>query len=53
MNKQEVLDRIREELKMPFFNGKIEEKEYSEEDYQALKSELMKYFEEYVRNVDH
>lgn len=31
MNKEEVLDRLREELEIPFFQGKIEDKEYSEE----------------------
>ena len=34
MNKDEVLDRLREELEIPFFQGKLEEKEYSEADYQ-------------------
>ena len=27
MNKDEVLDRLREELEIPFFQGKLEEKE--------------------------
>lgn len=53
MNKDEVLDRLREELEIPFFNGKIADKEYSEEDYQELKKDFIKYFDDYVRNVEH
>ena len=30
MNQQDVLDRLQEELNIPFFDGKIEDKEYSE-----------------------
>lgn len=52
MNKDDVLDRLREELEIPLFNGKIEDKEYSEEDYQELKKTLVDYFDNYVRNVE-
>ncbi len=52
MNKGEVLDRLREELEIPFFQGKLEEKEYSEADYQKLKQDLLQYFDDYVRNVE-
>ncbi|MBO0448074.1 hypothetical protein JZO76_00835 [Enterococcus sp. MJM12] len=52
MNQQEALDRLKEELNLPFFNGKIEEKEYSEEEYQKMKNDLIKYFDDYVRNVE-
>lgn len=52
MNKEEVLDRLREELEIPFFQGKIEDKEYSEEEYQKFKSDLIQYFDDYVRNVE-
>ena len=52
MNKDEVLDRLREELEIPFFQGKLEEKEYSEADYQKLKQDLLQYFDYYVRNVE-
>ncbi|BAO07951.1 MULTISPECIES: hypothetical protein [Enterococcus] len=52
MNKEEVLDRLREELEIPFFQGKIEDKEYSEEEYQKIKSDLIQYFDDYVRNVE-
>lgn len=52
MNAQDVLDRLREELEMPFFNGKVEEKTYTEEEYQELKQSLIRYFDDYVRNVE-
>ncbi|EOW2584582.1 hypothetical protein ACOU7P_000124 [Enterococcus hirae] len=52
MNKDGVLDRLREELEIPFFQGKLEEKEYSEADYQKLKQDLLQYFDDYVRNVE-
>lgn len=52
MNKDEVLNRLREELEIPFFQGKLEEKEYSEADYQKLKQDLLQYFDDYVRNVE-
>ncbi len=37
---------------MPFFEAKLEDKEYSEEDYQQVKADLVKYFDDYVRNVE-
>lgn len=52
MNREEVLDRLREELEIPFFQGKIEDKEYSEEEYQKIKNDLIQYFDDYVRNVE-
>lgn len=52
MNKDEVLDRLREELEIPFFQGKLEDTEYSEADYQKLKQDLLQYFDDYVRNVE-
>lgn len=52
MKKDEVLDRLREDLEIPFFQGKLEDKEYSEEDYQKLKKDLINYFDDYVRNVE-
>lgn len=35
-----------------FFSGKIEDKEYTEADYQQLKKNLEDYFDNYVRNVE-
>jgi hypothetical protein len=52
MTPEEVLDRLREDLAIPFFNGKIEQKEYTEEEYQQLKKDLENYFNDYVRNVE-
>lgn len=52
MDQQDVLDRLREDLGIPYFNGKIEDKEYTEEEYQELKAQLIKYFDDYVRNVE-
>lgn len=52
MNQREVLDRLREELNIPFFNGKIDERDYSEEEYQKIKADLIQYFDDYVRNVE-
>ncbi|MHC5269643.1 hypothetical protein ACYSNO_10725 [Enterococcus sp. LJL98] len=52
MTPTEVLDRLREELELPFFQVKVEEKMFSEEDYQQFKSDLLRYFDEYVRNVE-
>ncbi|MGM9903228.1 hypothetical protein A5844_001976 [Enterococcus sp. 10A9_DIV0425] len=52
MRRDDVLDRLREELEIPFFQGKLEDKEYSEEEYQKIKNDLIKYFDDYVRNVE-
>ncbi|EOH88743.1 hypothetical protein ACTNBL_07770 [Enterococcus villorum] len=52
MKKDDVLDRLREDLEIPFFQGKLEDKEYSEEDYQKIKNDLINYFDDYVRNVE-
>lgn len=52
MNQEEVLERLKEELELPFFQAKLEEKNYSEEDYQQVKADLIRYFDEYVRNVE-
>ncbi|MEO1771252.1 hypothetical protein IGI49_000235 [Enterococcus sp. AZ071] len=52
MTKEEVLERLSKDLKIPRFTGKVEDKEYSEEDYQKLKNDLNDYFENYVRNIE-
>ena len=52
MNSQEVIERIRVELEMPFFEAKLETKEYTEADYQKIKADLVKYYDDYVRNVE-
>ena len=52
MDKEEVLDRLREDLEIPFFQGKLEDKIYSEEEKKKKKNDLIKYFDDYVRNVE-
>lgn len=52
MNREEVIERLKKDLEIPLFNGKIEEKNYSEEDYQKIKKDLEDYFDNYVRNVE-
>jgi hypothetical protein len=52
MDTIDVLDRLKEELNSPFLQIKLAEKEYSEEEYQQLKNELLQYFDDYVRNVE-
>lgn len=48
MDKLDVLDRLRDELNVPFLNLKLAEKEYSEADYQKIKKDLEDYYNSYV-----
>lgn len=52
MKKDEVLFRLREEMDAPHLTIKLEDKDYSEEEYEKLKADLIKYFDDYVRNVE-
>lgn len=52
MTPDQVLDRLKDELEIPFLQVKVEDKEYSETEYQQLKKELTSYFDNYVRNVE-
>ena len=52
LNKEEVIERLKKELDLPNFKGRLEEKEYSEEEYQKIKNDLNDYFENYVRNIE-
>lgn len=52
MDRLDVLDRLKEELNIPFLEIKLAEKDYTEDDYQQLKNELVQYFDDYVRNVE-
>ncbi len=52
MDTQEVRERLKKDLGIPRFEGKLAEKEYTEEEYQTLKNDLIQYFEDYVRNVE-
>jgi hypothetical protein len=52
MNKEEVIERLKKDLDLPNFKGRLDEKDYSEEDYQKIKNDLNDYFENYVRNIE-
>lgn len=52
MDQLDVLDRLKEELEIPFLQIKLQDKTYSEEEYQQLKTKLVQYFDDYVRNVE-
>lgn len=52
MDQTEIRKRLKEDLGIPRFEGKLEDKEYTEEEYQKLKADLLQYFEDYVRNVE-
>ena len=52
MNAKEVVERLKAELNMPNFIGTVPEKEYSEEDYLKVKQDLLKYYEDYVGNIE-
>ena len=51
MTKTEVIQRLQKDLKIPRFQGYIEDKEYSEEEYDQLKKNFETYFTNYVENV--
>lgn len=52
MTKDEVIKRLRDELKIPKFNAYFEDKDYSEDDYQKLKTDLLNYYRDYVEHVE-
>jgi|GEM_PF-305301 len=52
MNAKEVIERLKKDLNIPKFIGNVEEKDYSEEDYQKVKQDLLKYYEDYVGNLE-
>lgn len=52
MTKEELVKRLRDELKIPKFNAYFEDKDYSEEDYQKLKADLINYYRDYVEHVE-
>lgn len=51
MTKDEVIKRLRSDLNLPKFNAFIEEKNYSEEEYEKLKTDLLSYYRDYVENI--
>jgi len=53
MTAEELIERIQVELKMPGFRAYLDEtKEYSEEDYQKFKADLLSYYDEYVDKIE-
>lgn len=53
MTLQEVLDRLCKDLDMPKFYAPLKDKEYTEEEYQKLKEDLLDYYRNYVDNFEH
>ena len=51
MTKTEVIQRLQKDLKIPRFQAYIEDKDYSEEEYDQLKKDFETYFTNYVENV--
>ena len=51
MTKTEVIQRHQKDLKIPRFQAYIEDKDYSEEEYDQLKKDFETYFTNYVENV--
>ncbi|MDR1568112.1 MAG: hypothetical protein LBS33_05500 [Streptococcaceae bacterium] len=52
MTKDEVIARIRSELKMPGFKANIADKDYSEAEYLKLKQDLLDYYRNYVGGIE-
>ena len=51
MTKTEVIQRLQKDLGIPRFQAYIEDKGYSEEEYDQLKKDFESYFTNYVSNV--
>lgn len=51
MTKTEVIQRLQKDLGIPRFQAYIEDKDYSEEEYDQLKKDFENYFTNYVSNV--
>ena len=51
MTKTEVIQRLQKDLGIPRFQAYIEDKDYSEEEYDQLKKDFESYFTHYVSNV--
>ena len=51
MTKTEVIQRLQKDLGIPRFQAYIEDKDYSEEEYDQLKKDFETYFTNYVENV--
>lgn len=53
MDQTEIRRRLKEDLGIPRFEGKLEDKEYTEEEYQKLKADLLQYFKDYIHDTEH
>ena len=51
MTKTEVIQRLQKDLGIPRFQAYIEDKDYSEEEYDQLIKDFEAYFTNYVSNV--
>ena len=51
MTKTDVIQRLQKDLGIPRFQAYIEDKDYSEEEYDQLKKDFESYFTNYVSNV--
>ena len=51
MTKTEVIQRLQKDFGIPRFQAYIEDKDYSEEEYDQLKKDFESYFTNYVSNV--
>ena len=51
MTKTEVIQRLQKDLGIHRFQAYIEDKDYSEEEYDQLKKDFESYFTNYVSNV--
>ena len=51
MTKTEVIQRLQKDLGIPRFQAYIEDRDYSEEEYDQLKNDFETYFTNYVENV--
>lgn len=48
MNKQELEQRLRTELAIPFYNAKVPDRDYSESEFQEMKKQLKADIEQYA-----
>lgn len=48
MTKDELQERLRKELNLPFYNAKIANRDYTEAEFQEMKVQLQKEYLDYV-----
>ncbi|GFH40464.1 hypothetical protein [Pseudolactococcus insecticola] len=53
MTREEMEKRIRTELNLPHFKAQIDDSlNYTEDDYQEFKRNLVNYYKDYVQDID-